>query len=260
MGKWARALVTGASSGIGAELARQLAADGSDLVLVARRAPLLEELAAELEAAHGVAVEALAADLLDPDALRRVEERVADPEQPVDLLVNNAGFGGAGPVAGQEVGDQLRQVGIHVHAPLRLTHAAARRMAAAGHGGILNVSSVGGFQPLPTFAVYGASKAWMRSFSEALHGELAPRGVHVTCLCPGFVRTPMLGEADGAGITIPELLIMEPEAVVAAALDGIARNRTVVVPGALNKAMTVLTSHVPKGLLRAGTAGVTRFM
>ncbi len=255
--RWTRALVTGASSGIGEAIARALAADGSDLILVARREPLLHELAEELTTAHGVGVEELAADLLDPEALRRVEQRVASDAHPVDLLVNNAGFGSAGPVHVQELEPQLAQVGIHVRAPLRLSRAAAARMSAAGHGGILNVSSVGGFQPLPTHAVYAASKAWLRSFSEALHAELKPRGVHVTVLCPGFVRTPMLGEAE---LALPGAVVLEADAVAAAGLHAVARNRPEAIPGTLYQALVAASTHTPRSVLRRITATASAFL
>ena len=170
------ALVTGASSGIGAAFARRLAAAGSDLVVVARRRDRLEELAAELRTAHGVHVEALAADLTDPAELALVEARLGDPDRPIDLLVNNAGAGGHGAFAALPVDGVEAMVRLNLLAPVRLTSAALPAMVARGSGGIVNVSSISGEQPIPFVATYAATKAFLTSLSESVHEELRDTG------------------------------------------------------------------------------------
>ncbi len=193
------ALVTGASSGIGASCARLLAAAGTELVLVARRLDRLTEVAARLSAEHKVNVEVLAADLAEPRARAPVEARLADRARPVELLVNNAGFGTSGPFAGQPVRSAESQIQLNVVALTRLAHAALPGMLERGHGGILNVSSMAGFLLAPGSATYSATKAFVTSFSESLHAEVRKRGVHVTALCPGFTRTGVpCGERGGS--------------------------------------------------------------
>jgi short-subunit dehydrogenase len=233
--------VTGASSGIGEALARELAARGSDVVLVARRRDLLDQLARELPGRYGVRVEVLAADLTDRTELRRVEERARGG---IDLLVNNAGVVSSGRFAELDVDAEERQVQLNVVALLRLTHAALPRMIARRHGAVLNVSSVFGFQPLPGTATYAAGKAFVTSFSESLAGELHGSGVTVTALCPGFVRTAMVG-AD-----FP-VLALEADDVARAALDATERGRPLVVPSLRWKAIRILARHAPRPALRA---------
>lgn len=249
---WSRALVTGASSGIGTVLARQLAADGSDLVVVARSEDALDELAVELRDAHGVDVEVLPADLTDRDGLATVEARLQDVARPVDLLVNNAGFGTTGPFVAQDADAEDLEVRLNVAAVVRLTHAALPGMQARGRGGILNVSSIAGFQPIPNMAVYAATKAFVTSFTEAVHEELAGTGVHVTALCPGFTRTNFVDNA-GAGddaSRIPEFIWMEPEPVAAAGLRAVAANRATVVPGLQYKLSTGASRVMPSAITR----------
>lgn len=247
------ALVTGASSGIGESFARQLAAGGCDLVIVARRADRLEALAAELKDRHGVAVEVLVADLTEPQQLRAVEERLADARQPIELLVNNAGFGSAGPFVKLPVDREDSQVRLNVLALVRLTHAALPVMTERRHGGVLNVSSLAGFFPSPGNATYSASKAFVTTFSESLHGEVRRRGVHVTALCPGFTRTEFQ-ETSGMGDRgLPELAWLDRDAVVREGLRAVAAGRAVCVPGAQYKVAPVLARVVPHPLLRAVT-------
>ena len=252
MSTWDRALVTGASSGLGQTFATQLAAEGTDVVLVARSAEQLEELASNLRAAHDVEAEVLAADLVTAEGRAAVEDRLRDDERPVDLLVNNAGFGTIGRLVQQDVEAQARMVELNVTTVVRLSHVAAWQMAERGHGGILNVSSLSAFQPLPTMATYAATKAAVSSFTQALHEELLGTGVHVTTLSPGFTRTSF---AAAAGATetadaIPAALWMEPEPVCRAGLQGVASNRASVVPGLANRAASVVVSSVPGTLKR----------
>ncbi|GAA1530322.1 SDR family oxidoreductase [Actinomadura kijaniata] len=232
--------MTGASSGIGESFARLLAARGTDLVIVARRADLLDRLARELVERYRVAVEVLACDLTDPGARAEVEGRLRD--DPVELLVNNAGYGAFGAFADLDLDDQLAEIELNVTALVRLTHAALPGMLERGRGGVLNVASMAGFAPSPGSATYGATKAYVASFSESLHAEVGGRGVHVTALCPGFTRT---GD-DGA-----DLLWLRREDVARAGLDAVAAGRALCVPGAQYKAALPALKILPRALLRA---------
>ncbi|MEP6296246.1 MAG: SDR family NAD(P)-dependent oxidoreductase, partial [Ilumatobacter sp.] len=182
---WTRALVTGASSGIGRAIAVQLAAAGSHLVVVARDEAKLHELADSLD----VPCDVLVADLSDRAALASVEERLTGDDDPIDLLVNNAGFGLHGLFHELDAERAAAAVEVNVAALHRLAAAVAPGMVRRGRGGILNVSSVAGFTATPGGATYSATKAFVTSLSEALHTELRPHGVHVSALCPGFTRT-----------------------------------------------------------------------
>ena len=247
-----RALVTGASSGIGEQFARLLSARGVELVLVARRTDLLQALAADLPGG----AEVLTADLTDPADLLRVANRLeADP--PIDLLVNNAGFGNGQPFAVADLGGELAQVQIHIEAVMTLTQAALRAMHAQGGGGILNVSSMAGFQPLPSAATYAACKAFMTSFTESVRLEELDRGVHLTALCPGFTDTAMV--AGDAGLAkLPKRLLLTAEAVAREGLEGVAANKAVVVPGAAWKAASALIGVTPRSATRAVLSGARR--
>lgn len=252
---WVRALVTGASGGIGEAYARQLAAQGADVVLVARRGEALERLAGELQDRNGVRCEVLAADLTTDDGLRTVEARVGD----VDLLVNNAGYGIARhlvEVASEDVDGMIR---LNVLALARLTRAALPGMLDRGHGGIVNVSSVAGFQPSPSFATYNATKAFVTMFTEALSLEVQGTGVRVQALCPGLTRTGFQAVAGETGTDgLPDLMWQEPDEVVRASLAGLRRNRVIVVPGAHNKVLVAGSSILPNGIKRRVAGAVMR--
>jgi short-subunit dehydrogenase len=239
------ALVTGPTAGIGAAFARRLAADGYDLVLVARDVERLEATAADLRHRFGGAVEVLPADLADRVALAGVEQRLADRERPVDLLVNNAGFGTNTRFSQGDLEEEERQLDVLVRAVLRLSHAAVGGMVERGRGGIINVSSIAGYIPAGT---YGAAKAWVTSFSEGLAGELTGTGVHVLAVCPGFVRTEFHQRAGMDVRAIPEILWLTPEQVVDQALDDLARGRLVSVAGLHYKGLSTLARHAPRGL------------
>lgn len=234
------ALVTGASSGIGEAFAALLAARGTDLVLVARRGDLLDRLAGTLSERHRVAVEVLPADLTDPAQLERVEERLR--REPVDLLVNNAGYGAFGAFAEIPLADQLRQIDLNVRAVVRLAHAALPGMLGRGRGGVLNVASMSGFTPSPGSATYAATKAYVTSFSESLHAEVQGRGVHVTALCPGFTRTD-----ESAG---PNLIWLRRADVARAGLEAVAAGRALCVPGGQYKMALPALRLAPRSLLR----------
>lgn len=246
MTRWKRALVTGASSGIGASIARQLAADGTELVVVARDTARLEALAADLP----VAVEVLGADLAHGDDLERVALRLTATEAPVDLLVNNAGFGFVGPYPDLPYEGERDVVAVNVVAVHRLSHAAASAMTRAGGGAILNIASVAGYLPSAGSATYAATKAFVNSFSESLHQDLLGAGVSVTCVCPGFTRTEFQQRADYDGSDIPAFLWQDADDVAKAALRAAARGDARIVTGGLNKVAVGLLKVVPLAVLR----------
>jgi len=238
-------MVTGASSGIGAVFARRLARDGFELILVARRHDLLEQLARELGGA-----ETLAADLtLEEEGLARVEARIAAAPE-LELLVNNAGFGTKGRFWETPLDGQVRMHQLHVMATLRLTRAALAGMVPRGRGGVINVSSVAGFGQSPGNVSYCATKAWMTSFTEGLDLELHALGspVRVQALCPGFTVT---GFHDTMGMSrqgIPAWLWMRAEDVVDASLRELQRGKLFVVPGAIYKMVVLLEKLAPRRL------------
>lgn len=249
------ALITGASSGLGAEYARQLAARGADLVLVARDREALDALAESLRSTHGVEVEVLVADLLDPRRREKVEERVADRERPVEILVNNAGFGLPLAFERNDIDDEVRHLQLHVEVPMRLTHAALGAMLERGHGRIVNVASVAAFIPRSTYA---ACKGWLVSFSRWANGRYAPRGVTVTAVCPGYTHTHFherLGLPPGQE-GIPDALWLDARTVVAESLRDVARGKPVSVPSLRYKALVTLARFAPPALAaRMGERG-----
>jgi len=246
------ALITGASSGLGAEFARQLAARGADLAIVARDRDALEALAADLRHRFGVNVEVLVADLLDADALAAVERRLA---QGVDVLVNNAGFGLDLAFETNPVDDEVRHLRLHVEAALRLTHAALPTMLERGSGRIVNVASVAGYVPRGT---YGAAKGWLISFSRWANVVYRPRGVTVTAVCPGFVHTNFherLGLPPGQEGVAPGLWL-DASTVVREGLRDAARGRAVSVPSWRYKALVAVSRTLPDGVnVRAASRG-----
>ena len=242
------ALVTGATAGIGLEFARQLAARGDDLVLVARDRARLASVAEELRSASRVGVEVLPADLTSPEELAVVEARLADRSRPVDLLVNNAGFGLKGRFLDNPIDVEQAQQDVLVRAVLRLSHAALGGMVGRGHGGVVNVSSVAAFLPRGT---YSAAKAWVNSFSLWAHQEYAARGVTVMALCPGFVKTEFhqrLGVDRDA--SAPRPLWLEPDRLVREALADFDRGRALSVPSKRYKAIVAASRVVPRGALQ----------
>jgi short-subunit dehydrogenase len=241
-----RALVTGASSGIGHAFARQLAADGHDLVVVARDEGRLRDLATTVEAG-GREVEVLPADLADPAQLATVEERLRRGD--VDLLVNNAGFGTTGRFAELPVDEEEQEIRLNVLALTRLTAAAVPGMVAARRGGVINVASIAAFQPTPGTATYGATKAYVLSFTSALREELRGTGVKALVLCPGFTLTEF---QDRAGYKMNKLTAMTAQTadeVAGIALKAFARDSGICVPGATNKVAAAATHLAPRRFL-----------
>jgi uncharacterized protein len=250
MPEWRRALVTGASSGIGEAFARRLAADGTDLVLVARRREGLERVADDLRARHGVTVEVLATDLARADGCAPVMDRLHDADSAVDLLVNNAGIGTSGLFGEVDLDRELALIDLNITALVRLTHAAVAAMRARRHGGVINISSLSSFQPYPNGANYGASKAYVTSFSKAIHTELEGSGVRVLALCPGFTRTSYHGAAGIRRTPIPDRLWLRPDEVAAEGLAALRAGRSVRVVGVAYRAWAGLTKVVPDVLIR----------
>lgn len=253
------AVVTGASSGIGAAYARRLAADGYDLILVARRKDRLEKLAEELEASHAVKAEVLAADLAEEAGLRAVEERIARAGD-LEFLVNNAGFGTRGLFFRAPVEAQDRMHRLHVLAVVRLSRAALARMVARGKGTLVNVSSVAAFGQSPGNAGYCATKAWMNSFTEGLFLDLAAAGspVKVQALCPGYTLTEFHDTMGIGRDHVPASWWTSADDVVEASLRGVARGRLFVVPGRRYKFYVVLMKLLPGFLMRFLTLRIRR--
>jgi short-subunit dehydrogenase len=253
------ALVTGASSGIGEQIARQLAAAGCDLVLVARRQDRLAGLAASLADQHGTGAEVLAADLTTEAGLRAAGERLADPGRPVELLVNNAGVGSSGRFGQTAAATEQTQIQLNVLALVRLTHAALPPMMERGYGGVLNVSSVAGYVLMPGSSTYAATKAFVTSFSGSLHAEVSGCGVHVTALCPGFTRTEFHQAGPDEGSSIPGFAWQDAAGVARAGLAAVSAGRAVCVPGPLYKTAIGLSRVIPRSAVRAAVRAARRF-
>jgi len=239
------ALITGASAGLGAEFARQLARRGTRLVLVARREDRLRTLADEVGNARVIAM-----DLSAHDAAERLVADLDAAGDEVDLLINNAGFGQIGRFASLDAKRQREMIDLNIGTLTDLCRAIAPRMIERNSGGILNIASTAAFQPGPNMAVYFATKAYVLSFSEALHEELKPQGVHVSALCPGPTRTEFGDVAGFGGNGMFDRVAMEAPAVVAAGLAGLASNKAVVVPGAINKIGAASTRFAPRSVVR----------
>jgi len=252
-----RALVTGASAGIGAAFAERLARDQYDLVLVARSQDRLEALAKRIRDQRGMEVEVLPADLTSPADLRRVEQALATDAR-LELLVNNAGVGTFGAFAELDPDREEMEIRLNVIALVRLARAALPVMLARGHGSIVNLSSLAGWQPCPHNATYGATKAFVNSFTEALHEELRGTGVKVQALCPGFTRTEFQERAGIDTSSLPDFAWMEPEAVVEASLEGLRRGEVLCVPGVQNKALAAVTTLLPRAVKRRVAGALAR--
>ncbi|WP_040518006.1 mycolate reductase [Gordonia neofelifaecis] len=245
----ARAVVTGASSGIGMALARTLAERGYSLILVARRGEILERLATELRGQHAVDVDVRAVDLSDLDAVDRLCTELAGRE--ISILANNAGIATFGPLADLDAGYERSQMRLNANAVHDLTLAVLPQMVKRGSGGILMVGSAAGNMPIPNNATYAATKAFVNTFSESLRGELKGTGVHVTLLAPGPVRThtPSADEASIVDKLVPDFLWHDSRKVAEMSLDALGRNKMRVVPGSLSKAMSVAGGYSPRAVV-----------
>lgn len=250
------ALVTGATAGIGAAFVAQLAREGTDLILVARAEDRLRAAANDVTQRYAIAVETISADLSTDAGLDRVAARLTEGA-PVDLLINNAGFGLQADFLDSDIADEERMLAVNVRAVMRLTHAALPLMVARGRGGIINVSSVAGSVPTATGATYGASKAWVTAFTESLSMLVAGKGVALTALCPGFTRTKF---EDRVGVSrggIPERMWLDAEDVVATALRDHRRGAVISVPGLQYKVSVVGSRLLPRRILRWASGRVT---
>ncbi|MCX6423644.1 MAG: SDR family oxidoreductase [Actinobacteria bacterium] len=245
------ALVTGPTAGIGRAFAVALARAGFDLVLVARDEPRLNQLAEWLAAEFGVHAEVLVADLGDGAQLAKVEERLVRADQPISVLVNNAGFGVKAPFAKSDIRDEQQMLDVLVRSVMRTTHAAVPEMVDRGFGVIINVSSIASWV---TGGTYSAAKAWVTVFSESLAQELSGTGVRVIAVCPGYVHTEFHDRAGMDMSNIPDWMWLEAEQVVEQAMRDVSRNRPLSVAGAQYKALSLLLRYAPRPLVRFATA------
>ena len=248
------ALITGASAGLGAEFAKQLAKKNYDLILVARDKARLEALAASLPEAN---CEVYPADLIKADELKRLEQKLSSGA-PLDLLVNNAGIGTFGPFYQLDIEKEEEEIRLNVVALVRLTRAALGPMVAIGKGAVLNVSSIAGFVPGPKNATYNATKAYVSSFTEAIYEELQGTGVHAMALCPGFTRTEFQDRAQIDVSSIPSFAWMTAEKVVEEALYGLERRELFCVPGSGYRAIVGAIGFSPRTLIRKVSGYITR--
>lgn len=253
------ALITGASVGIGRAFAEELASRAYDLVLVARQEQPLVDAARAIEARAGVAVEVLPADLTDEEGTRTVEARLADHARPIELLINNAGFGTHGRFDELPIENEAREISLNVVALVRLTHAALKPMVKRGRGGVINISSLAGYQATPLNATYAATKAFVTSFTESLHEELRSTGVRTTVVCPGFTRTEFQERAGIDSSRVPSFLWMEADAVARAGIDAWERGKAICVPGGLNCAVGAVAQTMPRSVTRRAAGLIVRF-
>jgi uncharacterized protein len=249
------ALVTGASSGIGEVMVGLLADAGVPTVVVARRADRLEALAS-----RHAGIEVLVADLTTQAGQRDVAARIADRERPIDLVVNNAGFGTNGAFHELDVDRLADEIELNVAALTRLSHAALGVMVPRRRGWLLNVSSVASFQPAPRLAVYAATKAFVTSLTESLHEEAEPHGVHVTALCPGLTKTEFqsVSNTQRYADQFPGYAWTSVEDVAATGLRDVAAGKAISVPGLQYKLMSAATNSLPRSVRRWASARVQR--
>lgn len=255
-----RILITGASSGIGEALARLGARRKHDLVLVARREEVLDKLAAELTHENGISVEVIAVDLTDEKGCARVTSRLSRGD--IDVLINNAGFGSSGPFCELDIENEINEIDLNIGALVTLTHAAVVPMVEKGYGTIVNVSSIASYQPMTGNAVYGATKAFVTSFSHALREELSESGVNVMIVCPGLTVSEFHERSKWYDSTkdesYPSILWQSSAEVAQATFRGIDHQHGVVIPGITNKVLAAISSSLPGSVTRKVTAIVAK--
>jgi len=249
------ALVTGATAGIGHEFVRQLAERGHDIILVARDRARLENVSDEIQRTYKVRTEILVADLSDRAQTGKVAERLADEARPVDLLVNNAGYGLGRSFLQNDVEVEEQFFDVLCRSVMVLSHAAARAMRLRGHGAIVNVSSVASFVAMGT---YSAAKSWVTVFSEGLASELAGTGVTVTALCPGFTHTEFHDRASLNMSKLPGVMWLDADKLVREALSDVARGKVVSIPGMQYRALVRALKLLPRGMVRNASGGAQR--
>ena len=250
------ALITGASSGIGADMARLFASQSYALVLVARTEAALNALADDLRAAHGVRVTVVAQDLAHPDAPQEIFDAVQRANITVDVLVNNAGYASYGPFAQADLRNELNEMQVNMTALTALTRLFLPGMVQRKRGGILNVASIAAFQPGPGMAVYYASKAFVLSFSEALAYELRDAGIHVTALCPGATRSAFFDRANMHNSRFVRGRMMDSATVARAGYEGLMQGRQVVIPGARNRLLAWSARLFPRNMVTSVSARI----
>ncbi|MCR9144295.1 MAG: SDR family oxidoreductase [bacterium] len=243
------ALITGASTGIGYELAKCCAADGMDLILVARNQKRLEEVAAELQAAHQIKAEVIAADLSQPKAAADIFKKLG-ADRAVDILINNAGFGTSGKFAELPLQGEIDMIEVNVTSLVRLSHLLLPGMLARKSGRIMNVASTAAFQPGPLMANYYASKAYVLSFSEALYEEVRKDGVSVTAFCPGATETPFFDRAKMDNVRLRNGSVMAADKAARIGYRGMLRGKVIVIPGLLNRMLAFSVRITPRAIIR----------
>ncbi len=237
-------LITGASSGFGLEFCRQYAAAGHNLLIVARRGNVLNELKTELEKEHGITVYPCPADLSLPKGLKAIQDKIQHEKLTVDILINNAGFGINRYFTDKSSDEWREMIEVNIQSVVGLSHFIVNHMKKHGGGKILNIASLAGFQPVPTFAVYAATKSFVLHFSEALRSELEGSSVHVSVLCPGFSKT---GFQERAGVkNMPNTGALPPVKIVTEGIAGLKKNRAVIVPGGMNKVLVFFQRLLPR--------------
>lgn len=245
------ALVTGASSGIGAEFARRLAAEQAHLILTARRRDRLEALAAELTEKHAIQVAVIEADLSAADGPHQLLDRLATAGHEPSILINNAGFGVYGPFLDQSAEDIDAMLQVDIRALTQLSRRLAEPMVRRGRGAILNVASFAALAPIPRYAVYSAAKAYVVAFSQALRHELAPQGVSVSVICPGFTNTEFFDVSGHAKTPLMRATELTAAQVAAAGISGLKRGTFLIVPGWWYKLNTFTSAFAPRTVLTA---------
>ncbi|MEX0999954.1 MAG: SDR family oxidoreductase [Thermodesulfobacteriota bacterium] len=243
-------LITGASSGLGMELAKLFAADGSDLVLVARREERLIELADELKSEHGIEVHVLPKDLSKKSAPKEIFNHLNKEKIEIDVVVNNAGFGNKGHIADLDTDLQLDMIQVNLVALTHLTRLFITGIIERGYGGILNVGSLAGFQPGPNLAVYYATKAYVLSFTEALAEEISNPNIKISCLAPGPVKTEFGEKSDLEDSLLFKVSLMEMAPVVKAGYEGFRKGQTIIIPGLKQQIVPFLNRFTPRLLVR----------